>query len=253
MSCENGQEQISLFLDRQIADQKRENVRAHIQSCRDCSSELESMQELRQSLRTLPEPIVPAALNARVMVIASHERQRRLVRQTVFTFARHCFSRVRLAFDNLMRPVALPFAGGSLSAVVLFSVLVPTLSFPRHLADAVLSTYPDGTVVVMGLSGSYAPGAMSFPDEAAAMKQLGDMPRIEPANAITPADANVVELTIDERGRVSDYSLERGHLTPDLQSIIMFSEFTPATVLGIPASAKIKIVQRRLQGRHLRS
>ncbi len=253
MSCEKGQAQISSFLDRQMADQDRENVRAHIQSCRDCSSELESLQQLRQSLRTLPEPVMPVALNARVMVIASHERQRRLARQNVFTFTRHCYSLIRLAFDNMMRPLALPFAGGALSAIVLFSVLVPTLSFPHHFADAALSTYPDGTVVVMGLSGSYAPGAMSFPDEAAAMKQLGDMPRIEPLSAVSPADANVVELTIDERGRVSDYSVERGHLTPDLQTIIMFSEFTPATVLGIPASAKIKIVQRQPHGRNLRS
>src|SRR5262249_46366753 len=105
----------------------------------------------------------------------------------------------------------------------------------------------------MGASGSYAPAAMSFLDEAAAMKQLGDMPRIEPLNAVSPADANVVELTIDERGRVADYSLERGNLTPDLQGLIMFSKFTPATLLGITASAKIKIVQRRPQGHHLRS
>jgi hypothetical protein len=153
----------------------------------------------------------------------------------------------------MMRPLALPFAGGSLSAFVLFSVLVPCLSFPHRVADAALSTFPDGTIIVMGASGSYAPAALSFLDEATAMKQLGDMPRIEPINADTPADSNVVQLTIDERGRVSDYSLESGNLTPDLQSIIMFSEFTPATVLGIPASAKIKIVQRRMQGRHLRS
>src|SRR5689334_7597213 len=114
MSCENGHEQISWFLDRQIADGDREKVRAHIESCGECSSRLESMQQLRQSLRALPEPMAPPALAARLMVIASHESQRRLARQSVFTYARHCFSRARLVFDNLMRPLAVPFAGGSL-------------------------------------------------------------------------------------------------------------------------------------------
>jgi len=253
MSCENGKEQIASFLDRRITGPEREHVREHIESCRRCSSELESMQQLRHSLRTLPPPTVPAALTTRLMVVASHERQRRLARQSVTTLARHYASRLHLMFDNLRRPLALPFAGGSLSAFVLFSVLVPCLSFPHHVADMALSTFPDGTIIVMGSSGSYAPSAMTFPDEAAAMKQLGDMPRIEPINAVSPADANVVQLTIDERGRVADYSLERGNLTPDLQSIIMFSEFTPATILGIPASAKIKIVQRRPHGHNLRS
>src|SRR5262245_36602710 len=188
MSCENGQEQISSFLDGRIAGEERENVRSHIESCWDCRSEWELQQKFRQSLRRLPEPLAPAALTARLMVVASHERQRRLARQSFSSFARHCFSRLSLAFDNMMRPLALPFAGGSLSACVLFSVLVPSLSFPHRFPDAVLSTFPDGTVIVMGASGSYAPSAMSFPDEATAMKQLGDMPRIEPLYADSPAD-----------------------------------------------------------------
>jgi hypothetical protein len=61
---------------------------------------------------------------------------------------------------------------------------------------------------------------------------------------VNPEDANVVELTIDENGRVIDYSVSHGKLTPDLQSIIMFSQFQPATLLGLRTSGKVQIVQR---------
>jgi hypothetical protein len=218
MSCENGQDQISSFVDQDAAS-----------------------AEVRQALQALSRPVVPPALSAQLRVIASHERQRRLVRLSIASFARHCGSQFRLAFDNMMRPVAIPFAGGSLSSIVLFAMLVPCLSFPHHFGDGVLSTGPEGTIVVMGSTGEYVPDAVV------------DTPRLERASATSPDDANVVSLTIDERGRVSDYSLERGRLTPDLQSIIMFSQFTPATVLGVPTSAKVKVVQRPPARRHLRS
>jgi len=43
---------------------------------------------------------------------------------------------------------------------------------------------------------------------------------------------------------VRDYSVVRGELTPDLQSIIMLPPpFRPATVLGLPIPSKVKVIQ----------
>jgi len=130
-----------------------------------------------------------------------------------------------------MRPFALPFAGGLLSAFLLFSILVPSLIFHHAIGDQSLFTYPDGEVIVLSSTGPILPAS------------YGDVLRIEHGRADTPDGANVVWLTIDENGKVSDYSVERGKLTPDLYSIIMFSQFTPATVLGLPTSGKIRVVQ----------
>ena len=45
--------------------------------------------------------------------------------------------RVQLVFENLMRPMALPFAGGVLSALVMFAMLVPSLAFPHNFRNDV--------------------------------------------------------------------------------------------------------------------
>src|ERR1035441_5826545 len=49
----------------------------------------------------------------------------------------------------------------------------------------------------------------------------------------------VLELTIDERGRVVDYNLTSGKMTPELGSMILFSRCNPATYFGRPTSGKL--------------
>jgi hypothetical protein len=88
--------------------------------------------------------------------------------------------------------------------------------------------------VVLAPNGTY----MSLPESENA-------PRIQRADAISPETANVVELTIDQSGRVSDWSVARGELTPDLTNIIMFGQFNPATNLGVPITSKVKAIQIR--------
>lgn len=231
MSCENVRELISPLLDQQVGAGERRKVLAHLQACRKCKSHMHSVQELRQGLRSMKRPAVPTVLASRLRVTASHERQRQLVHSHLSMRLREWAGRLQLAFDNLMRPLALPFAGGTASAVVCFSILLPILSFPHNVRDATFFTGPDGTLVVQGVSGTFLPN------------EFIDVPRIERMDGDNPENANVVELTIDESGRVTDWSVLRGKLTPDIQSIIMFSKFSPATYLGTPTSGKVKAVQ----------
>ena len=56
MSCDYVQERVSSFLDREIPVAERENVLAHIRSCRDCGAFLESQQAVRTALRSLKQP-----------------------------------------------------------------------------------------------------------------------------------------------------------------------------------------------------
>jgi hypothetical protein len=230
MSCNNVQELISSLLDRRISPEEKEDVLAHLESCRKCSARYETMQSLRTELRGMSQPAVPEYLHQQLRVIASHERVRLLARVSVSTRIRHWGSRMELQFNNMMRPLALPFAGGLLSALISFGLLVPNLNFQHNYTDEAFLTYPVGLVVEQ-ISGGV-------------VKAVGDVPRIEPVGTVNPEDANVVELTIDENGRVIDYSVSHGKLTPDLQSIIMFSQFQPATLLGLRTSGKVQIVQR---------
>jgi hypothetical protein len=234
MSCENVQERVSSFLDRTDPVAERENVLAHIGSCRDCSAYLETQLSMRTALRSLDTPPAPPELTAQLSVLASHERERRLARVSIAARLRSWNSRVQLLFDNLMRPLAFPFAGGLVSSIMIFGLLVPSLTFQHAFADQVLYTYADGEVVMMGPNGSY----MSTDENENA-------PRIQRGDAIAPETANVVELTIDQSGRVSDWTVARGELTQNLTNIIMFGQFSPATNLGVPIQSKLKAFQIR--------
>jgi len=234
MSCENVQERVSTFLDRTDPVAERENVLAHIGSCRDCSAYLETQLAMRTALRDLDRPPVPPELTAQLSVLASHERERRLTRASLAARLRSWNSRVQLLFDNLMRPLAFPFAGGLVSSIMIFGLLVPSLTFQHGFADQVLFTYADGEVVMMGPNGSY----MSTDENENA-------PRIQRGDSVAPETANVVELTIDQSGRVTDWTVARGELTQDLTNIIMFGQFSPATNLGVPIQSKLKAFQIR--------
>jgi hypothetical protein len=189
------------------------------------------MHGLRSALRKMDHAPVPAALTANLRVLASHERARQLSQSSVGNRVAYLSDRLKLKFDNMMRPVALPFAGGLVSALVIFSMLVPSLTFQHSFADELLFTYPDGEVVELGANGPAIPHDTRM------------VPRIERGDAVTPENANVVELVIDENGKVFDWSLARGQLTPALKDIIMFSTFRPATLMGIPTSGRVKAIQ----------
>jgi hypothetical protein len=231
MSCENVQELISLLLDRKLPDGERENVLAHTGHCRTCGAHLEAMQAMRAALRNMGQPAMPPALSAQLRVLASHERARQFAGRNLSARVDHWSSRVRLAFDNLMRPLALPFTGGILSAMVVFSLLVPNLSFPHNYADddpsTIDFTFPDGKVV----------GATDLnlgPNEPET--------RLEPVSAIILPGERAVDLVIDDTGQVRDYSVTRGPVTPDMVNVILLSRFTPATYSGQPTWGSIRVV-----------
>jgi len=233
MRCENVQKLISPLLDRRMMAEERDNVLAHLESCRACSTQFESTQSLRAALRRLGDPSIPEQLSQKLWAIADEARVRTLARAASPAWFESWGKRAYLFFDNLMRPLALPFAGGLLSALIAFSILVPNLSFIQQLGfdPAIdLVTVPDGKVV----------GA------------IGNIPRLVTVGSATSSDGTVVELTIDPKGHVRYYDVIRGKLTPDMESIILFSYFTPATYFGQRTFGKVLVTLRPI-GREARS
>jgi hypothetical protein len=238
MSCENVQERISLLLDCNLPAAEREYVLAHLDACGKCGERFETMQSMRASLRDMAQPRVPAALVTQLRVLASHERARRIARKNLSTRVAHWVTATRLAFDNMMRPFAVPVTGGLMSSLVMFSLLVPSLSFPHNhsyeppLAVAETDVQwgdPDGKIV----------GATA------------DHARLLPGSAVIYGNEVSLTLLIDERGRVQDYYLSGGELTEEMTSLILLSQFTPATVNGQPTWGLKQVVFSG--GRHLRS
>jgi hypothetical protein len=109
----------------------------------------------------------------------------------------------------MMRPRALPFAGGVISALLLVGVWFPAMASKQSVNDVPLSTW--------GYAGP-------SPLDVRTTRSAGNV---------------VLELTIDERGRVVDYIVTSGNMTPELGGMILFSRFNPATLFGRPTSGKL--------------
>jgi hypothetical protein len=215
MSCEYVQERISPLLDERVDPADRETVLAHIESCRACSAHFESMQSLRSALLNVDRPPVPEDLHQKLRVLASHERARRVSRLTMAARMNLVKDRMHLLFDNIMRPFGVPVASGLLSAVLLFALLVPSLSFAHRVGndDPIdLVTYPQIT------------------NEGA----LGDAPEIEDPDSSGSGYETVLELKISPEGRVWNWKVLQGALTPELEQMILLRKFQPATLFGQP-------------------
>jgi hypothetical protein len=166
-----------------------------------------------QVLRNLPARMPPSGLRTSLRVLASRERQRLLSRQINWR------DRLSLFATNLMRPLALPFAGGIFSTVALFSMcLVPM--YPVHGDDS--ADIPTVLTTVATVKQT-APIAGS----------CGEV---------------VVDVIIDEAGRMVDYKIVSGFnvLTTEqvrrsLENRLIFTEFTPVTQFGQPMSGKLRV------------
>ena len=223
MNCESVQRKLSAFQDRSLGPEAFGAIAEHLVSCRECASYSEDVGEICSSLRELPRFMPPARLLTQLQVLASRERAYRLSHNTLPALIHYWRAELRLVVDNLMRPFAIPFAGGLLSALFLFSMLVPTFQFQRQMHNDVpsgLYTQSDATVD-------------AFP----------------PPFGFSENDV-VVQLTLDDKGSVVDYSLPNGSVSKqmrnDIANMILFTKFQPATAFGLPAASTVLISFRRI-------
>jgi hypothetical protein len=230
MSCENAQERISLLLDARLPAAERENMLTHTNTCRECGTVLAALQGQRTILRKMAQTPVPHGLSARLSVMASHERERQLARVNVHERLRRLTSKIDLAFENLMRPVALPLAGGLLSTLLVFGLMMPSLSFSHQTGGDDFSTLPQGSIVTNPYDQGADDDARDFPIFASPDQPNSDY-------------VNIVNLTIDESGRVADWSVVRGQITDEMKIIIVLGRFVPATTFGVRTSGTIQVRQ----------
>jgi hypothetical protein len=209
-TCSEIRSHFSDYLDDRCAREAVRSVRFHLGFCAACREELERMQAVQAELRALPRRRVPPDLALRLRVRVSHQLHRNLL------------GRVWVRCENALQPLLLPASGGVLTAIIFFGLIMGTQFVPP-------STSPD---VPLGI---YTP------------------PRVRalaPINFNT-GDQSVVLLTqIDAAGRVMSYRVLSGQLPPqlshDLDRIIYFSLFDPATAFGKPTDGQVVLSLRRI-------
>ena len=186
-------------------------------------SNLPSDHVVNAALRSLTRRTPPASLSASLRVMASRERALRVNRRSFSTAFTAWRDRTRLFAHNLMRPLALPAAGGLLSAVTLFGLwLVPTYPLRGNNSFDV----PTGLSTEPVLKGTTALGSTG--------------------------EEVVVDVKVDGQGRMIDYvvvsgagMLKNNALRRSLETtLLLFTEFDPATNFGRPMNGKVRLVLR---------
>jgi hypothetical protein len=157
-------------------------------------------------------------------VIASRERTRRSIFATLQSATTHYGGRAALLFENLARPLAIPAVGGVVAALVMFTITAMQYPTPAHAHSTDVPTvlYTEASFKNMGL----------FPLDT---------------------EEVVIDLTIDESGRVLDYSFVDGgvpiqndkQLKRKIDAALLFAEFVPATSFGQPIPGKVRLSFRR--------
>jgi hypothetical protein len=182
----------------------------------DQSERSSEVRELRRMLGSLPARQPSVELTTRLRVLASKESARRQSRASVRQLLRTWTEDFRLFANNLMRPLAIPTAGGFVSALLLFGVLAPSLATRGDAAgvDVPTALYTEASVR------SFIP--LGFQNE--------DL---------------TVEVTIDGDGRVIDYTFSPAHenhaLHRSIENYLLFTQFTPVRSFGQPVKAKVRI------------
>jgi len=219
MDCHNVRIWLSAHLDGQLSEAEEQHVLKHVEECRQCALALRQTLRVSSAVRGLPALTPPAELTHRLRVMASRERARRLLLSSPAAVLSRLRDRARLLADHLMRPVALPMAGGLISALILFSVLVPSMLFRHSLGEDV------------PLVGLYREAAVTTP-----------------APFGFDADHFILEVTVDHNGRMVDYSIADGErlmhnprLRRAIENYMLFTGFSPATAFGQPTYGKVTV------------
>ena len=181
--------------------------------------DLRKPDSIGECLRSLSVKVPPAGLRTSLRVIASRERQRRLEHRNFATMWHTWRENAQLFLDNAVMSLALPFAGGVFSTVVLFSMFV-------------VPVYP-----LLSNSDRDVPTILNTP---VALKSMAPF-------SVGDTDV-VVDVTVDEQGRMLDYAIVAGgsvlanpQMRRRLENALVFSNFTPATTFGQPMMSKMRL------------
>ncbi len=219
MECLNSTRAISAVVDGSEAAEDRQILVEHVSICESCTTLVSEHRRLRQHIRALPVLQPPPKLHLALRSVAERDRSRRITWLRLVNWIGLWRLRLSLMLKDLMRPMALPVAGGVASALMLFGALMPDMFVEVHPVHNDIPT-------VLFTNASV---------KEAAWPVIGD-------NNV------VVDLNIDENGRLIDYSVVSGSpilrdeaLRRRFESALLLSQFTPANFFGQPMAGKVRV------------
>jgi anti-sigma factor RsiW len=208
--CNEVQARFAEYLDGRLNGREMHEIAAHLDECRECALEWDSLRETQRSLALLGPAPEPSDLLLRIRVALSQEQARS---------RRKYLEGLALTWRNTVGPFLLQAAAGFASAVLLLgTVVVLVTMFTQPQAAQASKDEP--------LGDASAPRLLYLSSGAGTND-------IEATN--TPV---VVEAYINDEGQVYDYRILSGPsdqaTRSEVENLLLFSVFEPAKFLGQP-------------------
>jgi hypothetical protein len=198
------------YLDGRLNGREMQEIKAHLEDCRVCSREWNSLRYVQVSLAALGPVPEPADLPLRIRVAVSQERARS---------RRSVLAAWGLAWKNTVGPFLFQAGAGFASAVLLLGtviVMITVLAKPE-MAQAT----PDEP-----LGDATAPHLLYF-SNAPGSNQMGAI-----------SGPVVVEAYVNGEGKVYDFRILSGPVDAttrsQVENLMLFSRFEPARFFGQP-------------------
>jgi hypothetical protein len=211
MNCNQTAPLLSLYLDGALTGHEMQQVERHLAACADCNSEYKLLAATQRWVARLGRPPAPADLAVRLEVALS---------QAAAQSYRNRWQGWLVRTHDSIESFMFPATAGLLSAVFFFGLIIGFFAIPVN----VQASSADVPVTF------YTP------------PQLNTSPF--PASVGTSESSLVVETFVDADGRVQDYRIISAppgteKLLPELDNMMIFTTFSPATNFGRPTSSRV--------------
>jgi len=214
MNCDQARSLFSSYLDGAVPGRQMQAISRHLGECAGCREEHAAWQRTQRLVSSLGPKPAPPDLALRLRVAISQAAAQRTP---------HRLQGLLVRIENLADAFMLPATAGLVSAIIFFGVLIGFMALPMQL-----SASRDDVPTLL-----YTPPRLqALPSNLG----LGSVPTVN-------SEPVVVETLVDANGRVQDYRIISGPedargLEPELNNIMIFTTFQPATTFGVPTSGR---------------
>jgi anti-sigma factor RsiW len=209
-ACEAVRTRFTEYIDGRLSGRAMQEASAHLEGCKECAREWESLRATQSALAGLGPVPEPPNLALRIRVAVSQERARR---------RRPAMNAWALAWKNTVGPFLLQASAGFASAVLLLGTVIVLISmFAQPEAAQARADEPLGNATAPRLL--YLSRAAGENDIDAVAGQV------------------VVEAYVNGAGQVYDYRIVSGptdaQTRAQVENLLLFSVFEPARFFGQP-------------------
>lgn len=206
-SCLEIRRVFSEYVDAACPQAARQSVRYHLGHCGACRLEFDRYRLLLGDVHSLPRRRLSALAELRFNVAISRLRYS------------NALESLKVRLQNALRPLVLPATGAVLAGLICLGLTLDWLIVPPARADA-------STVTPARLES------------------------LAPLDFTTGREDLVLVTHVNADGQVVDYRVVSGNPSPEVKSeldrLMYFSVFRPATLLGEPTDAQVVILLRRI-------